>query len=66
MYITLYEEFGGIMRREPSHWNNDYSYSWREQERRARREWWIENLTIVGCYLAVVAIATCMFIKLSA
>ena len=52
--------------REPDHWRNDYSHSWREQERRARREWWIENLTIVGCYLAVVAIATCMFIKLSA
>ena len=46
-------------------WDHDHLYSWREQERRARREWWKENLAIVGCYLAVVAITTIMFIELS-
>ena len=51
------------MKHDP--WHQDYTYSWREQERRARREWWVENLTIVGCYVGVIAIATLMFIKLS-
>lgn len=51
--------------REPSHWNNDYTYSWREQERRARREWLVENLSIVGLYLTAIGVATWAFIYLS-
>lgn len=53
------------MMREPDHWKNDYTFSWREQERRARREWWIENVTIIALYVATVAAATGAFIYLS-